>query len=493
VTDSQEQPTEALSRREAREGSARPGPARSGSTGGIRAIIARHPRAWLFSALGVAFLILATGALFAGISSGSGQAAGVPLATESAPPPRPQPSAVPAGTHLRTCSVAGAAALPDLGALSASVINTKTGEVLFDRGGATPASPANVSQLLTAASAIKILGAGAQLSTRVMMGSSKGTIVLVGGGDPTLATTPNSVYDGAPLIADLAKTAMSAYHQKYPGEDPTNIVLDTTMWNAADNWDPSWPSSERANGYMAYVTPLMVDGDRDDPTDPESARGEDPVSRAANAFADAANLTDVTFSSGSAVGSTVLAEVKSQPVSTLVGQMLTLGDNTLAEALARVLSKTAGFDGSSGSIGQAIPATLKDLGLDITGLVVKDGSGESPANAVPPLLVSRLLAKISANEADLGLIYAGMPVAGQSGNLADRFGGGNAAASGKVVGVTGWITNERSLAGIINAADGSSLAFAFYGLGDAISTATKDALDTLATAVYTCGDNLSNN
>jgi D-alanyl-D-alanine carboxypeptidase/D-alanyl-D-alanine-endopeptidase (penicillin-binding protein 4) len=189
----------------------------------------------------------------------------------------------------------------------------------------------------------------------------------------------------------------------------------------------------------------------------------------------------------------VLAEVKSQPISTLVGQMLLSGDNTLAETLARVSSKVAGFDGSSASLGQVIPLTIKELGLDPTGLIVKDGSGESVNDSVPPLLVAQLLVKIRANEADLGVIYAGMPVAGETGNLSDRFSGANAAASGKIVGVTGWITNERSLAGVINAADGTPLAFAFYGLGDVISTDTKEALDTLATAAFTCGDNLSTN
>ena len=273
----------------------------------MRAVIAKHPTAWLFSALGVVFLLLATGALFAGIASGSGKADAVPLPTESAPPPRPQPSAVPAGTHLRTCSIASAAALPNLGTLAASVINASTGEVLFDRGGATGAPPANVSQLLTAASAIKILGASTQLSTRVIDGSSPGSIVLVGGGDPTLATTSDSFYEGAPLIADLASKAMAAYTAKHPTDPITQIVLDTSLWNASDNWDPSWPSSERANGYMSFITPLMVDGDRDDPTNSESARGEDPIMRAAQAFADAAHLTGVSFSSGTAIGSTVSA------------------------------------------------------------------------------------------------------------------------------------------------------------------------------------------
>jgi serine-type D-Ala-D-Ala carboxypeptidase/endopeptidase (penicillin-binding protein 4) len=456
-------------------------------------MVARHPTAWLVTALGIVFLLLATGALFAGIASGSNRVDGVPLPTESAPPPRPQPSAVPVGIPLRTCSISSAAADPRLGALAASVIDVGTGEPLFDRGAATPASPANVQQLLTAATAISVLGSGAQFSTRVLDGATEGTIVLVGGGDPTLATTSDSVYGDAPLISTLATAAMASYTLKHPGKPVKNVIIDTTIWNAADNWDASWPASLRSNGYLGYVTPLMIDGDRADPTQPESPRGEDPVMRAAQAFAEAAKLQDVSFSIGTATGSTVLAEVRSQPVGTLVRQMLLGGDDSLAEALARLSSTEAGLGGSSASVGQVIPRALEGLGLDTTGLVVKDGSGESPQNAVPPLLITQLLSKAAANESELGALSAGMAVAGESGDLFDRFTGDNAVAAGKVAAVSGWITNERSLAGIVTAADGTALAFAFYGIGEVISRDTKEALDTLATAVHNCGNNLSNN
>lgn len=492
MTDSPDHSTEVSGRRAAREGAA--GRAATASPiAGVQAVIAKHPTVWLFSAIGVVFLLLATGSLFAGIASGSGRAEMVPLPAGSEAPPRTQPSAVPAGTHLRTCSIASAAALPDLGTLAASVVNANTGEVLFDRAGATPAPTGSVLKILTAAAALKILGPSAQLSTKVIDGSSKGTIVLVGGGDPTLATVSNSFYEGAPLISDLATAAMAAYKLKHPGDPVTQIVLDSTLWSPSDNWDPSWPVSERADGYLGLVTALQVDGDRSDPTQAESARGEDPIGRAGQAFADAAGLENVTFTRGAAVGTTVLAEVKSQPLSTLIGQMLLTSDNTLAESIARVAAKTAGMDGGSASVGQLIPAALKDLGLDTTGLVIKDGSGESADNAVPPLFVSRLLVKIRANEADLGVIYTGMPVGGETGDLYDRFTGANEVAKGKVVAKPGWIDNERSLAGVINAADGTPLTFAFYGMGETISFATREALDTLTTAAYTCGNNLSNN
>jgi D-alanyl-D-alanine carboxypeptidase/D-alanyl-D-alanine-endopeptidase (penicillin-binding protein 4) len=241
------------------------------------------------------------------------------------------------------------------------------------------------------------------------------------------------------------------------------------------------------------VTALMVDGGRDDPSASVSYRTSDPIGDAGRAFANAAGLSGVSFSTGAAIGSTVLAEVKSQPLRTLIDQMLQSSDNILAEMLARVVSKTMGFNGSSASLAQAIPGALTEYGLPTTTITIRDGSGLSDLNAVSPQFVTLLMIKIHANEKNLGIIYSSLPVAGESGTLAYRFNGPNAIAAGKVIAKTGWLDAEYSLAGIVNAADGTVLAFAFYSIRDGISEDAKDAQDTLATGLFSCGDNLSNN
>jgi D-alanyl-D-alanine carboxypeptidase/D-alanyl-D-alanine-endopeptidase (penicillin-binding protein 4) len=62
-----------------------------------------------------------------------------------------------------------------------------------------------------------------------------------------------------------------------------------------------------------------------------------------------------------------------------------------------------------------------------------------------------------------------------------------------VVAKPGWIDIEWSLAGIVNSADGTPLAFAFYALGEGITREARASLDTLTTGVFSCGDNLANN
>ncbi len=486
MTDSNDtQPTQALTRRSLRA----PEPKR---TLGLLAIVRKHPSAWLAGALAVVFVLLGTSAVFAGVALGSGASVAEPLPTVTADP-RPQPSAVPLATHLRSCSVAGIIADPRLASFSGYVVNANTGETLFDRNGTTPQRTGSVLKVVTAAAALNILGPGGQLTTQVFDGSSPGVIVLKGGGDPTLATTTSTVYAGAPLIADLANAAMAKYDELHPGVPITEIVLDSTMWDPADNWDSSWLRKEQDDGYQAQVTALMVNGGRQDASATVSYRTTDPVGVAGQAFANAAGLGGVTFSLGAAVGSTVLAEVKSQPVSTLIGQMLISSDNVLAEMLARVVSKTMGFNGSSSSLAQAIPGALVEYGLDTSTVTVRDGSGLSDLNAVSPQFMTSLMIKVRANEKNLGLIYSSLPVAGQSGTLYSRFTGSNAIAAGNVIAKTGWLDSEYSLAGIVNAADGTPLSFAFYSIRDGISSDAKEAQDTLATGLFSCGDNLSNN
>ena len=85
-----------------------------------------------------------------------------------------------------------------------------------------------------------------------------------------------------------------------------------------------------------------------------------------------------------------------------------------------------------------------------------------------------------------------MPIAHESGSLATRFGGDNLDAAGHIIAKTGWIKRGYTLAGIINAKDSTQLTFAIYALGN-VKDDAKDAIDNLATAIYRCGNQLSNN
>jgi D-alanyl-D-alanine carboxypeptidase/D-alanyl-D-alanine-endopeptidase (penicillin-binding protein 4) len=471
---------------------------------GIGAFFAKHPTGWLLGAIAVVFVLLGTGAVFAGVSVGSVKAA-VPTPTPTPEPTRDLPAGDLVASRLRTCSIAGPAADPRLMALSAYVVKVDSGEVLFDRAGTTPARTASLLKILTAAAALGTLGPDFQISTSVYQGSQAGSIVLVGRGDATLSRLPagqESVYKGAPKLSDLAAQVLARYDN--PGVPITSLVLDATYWSAADKWDPSWARSEQTRGYHSEVTALQVDGDRANPGTQDSPRSTDPIGRAGQWFLEALRAADtegevaddVTVTSGGVVpNSTLLAEVKSQPIKSIIDYMLKVSDNTMAEMLGRIVSKQNSLNGSAASLQQAIPSALFDkYQIAQTGLTIKDGSGLSEFNAVPPASLAKLLiAMNSGTYPELQVLRDGLPVAGQSGTLAGRFTGDNAVARGHVFAKTGWIDTSYSLGGLVQNADGSVDAFVFYAIGDGIQSSARAALDTLTTAVYNCGDNLSNN
>ena len=474
---------------------------------GVITAIRRSRAAWLPSALAVVFVLLGAGAVVAGVASASPRPVAMPTtAAPTTAPPRPTPTASPPPSRVRTCSVASEAADPRLMTLTGSVVRSDNGEVLWDHGASMPVTTASTLKLLIASAAVAVLGPDFQIATTVVDGGTPGTIVLVGHGDPTLSALPpgqQSVYTGAPKLSDLASQTVAAYSAKHPGVPITQVMLDASYWNPSDSWTPDVKRSEQTQGYQSETTALQVDGDRANPQAETSQRSTDPIGHAGTAFIAALQHADpggvvasnVTSSLGTAIaGSTAFAEVKSQPVRTLIAQMLPPSDNTLGEMLARIISKTSGLDGSLASLNQAIPSALKGaFNLPTTGMTIIDGSGESPSNLVPPATMTAIMRQIQAGANNLDVVRAGLSVAGQTGTLAARFTGANAIARGHVVGKTGWIDVEYSLVGTVTAADGTVLEFAFDAVGSGIQPSAKTAIDTLTTAVFRCGDNLSNN
>jgi D-alanyl-D-alanine carboxypeptidase/D-alanyl-D-alanine-endopeptidase (penicillin-binding protein 4) len=470
--------------------------------GGILELIRKHPTRWMISALAVAFVLLGTGAVFAGVAYGSTGAGPAPEQTQIAA--RPQPSAAPTSLALRTCSVMSLTYDPTMqNGVFGSVRLADTGDLLFDLRGTTPERTASTLKVLTASAAVMQLGADYQITTSVVAGTQPGSIVLIGRGDATLSAMPpgtDSVYSGAPKLSTLAAAVVAQYENSYPGQKITSLVLDSSYWSQADKWDPSWKRSEQTIGYHSEVTALQVDGDRDDPTKATSPRSTDPVARAGAAFVEALKAADpggvvandVAISTGQATSGNVLGEVKSQPLRVLIPQMLLNSDNTLAEMLARIVSKEAGLGGSAASLQQAIPSLLwPDDPATARTVVIKDGSGLSENNAVPANVMSDFMRRVASGGENLDVVRDALPVAGETGSLSSRFTGDNAVARGHVWAKTGWIDTEYSLAGFMDAADGTRLTFAFYAVGDGIQPEAKEALDILTTGVYNCGNNLA--
>jgi D-alanyl-D-alanine carboxypeptidase/D-alanyl-D-alanine-endopeptidase (penicillin-binding protein 4) len=385
------------------------------------------------------------------------------------------------------CSIDRLADDPRLASFSGYVSDAKTGEKLFSESGSTPKSTGSVLKLLTAAAAVEVLGNEHRMTTTVVAGTKPGTVVLVGGGDPTLSRVSNGFYPGAPRLATLARQVKKALH----GQRVKKVVVDSSYWDDSDAWDPTWKRSEQRIGYHSEVSALQVDGDRNNPRASTSPRSTHPATRAGRWFAEALGVPNVRVVSGTAPeGAKRLGAVRSQPLSSLIRTMLLTSDNSLAETIARVTSIEAGASGSRRSLDSVVGAALARYGLNTSRIRVYDGSGLSTRNRVPAKFVTQLVRALRSGPSELRTVYRSMPVAGRTGSLAYRFTGSNAVARGHVRAKTGWLDTEYSLAGIVHARDGSQLSFAFYAIGRHVQPSAKVALDGLATQLYRCGSQL---
>ena len=472
---------------------------RQGLGASVAAFARRHRLALSITAGAIALALLGTGAVFAGAAVAGGDrveaTAATSTPTPTADPARPAPASAAAASRIRTCSVGDRAADGRLANLQAQVMNATTGEVLYDRGGGTASRTASVMKVLTSAAALSVLGPDYRATTTVVKGSEPGSVVLVGGGDVTLSRTSSgdsTVYPGAAHLDDLAAQVRAAWDADPSNPPLTKLILDASYFGG-DEWEPSWDPAEREYGYMSNITALQVDGDRDDPSAETSWRSGDPVGRAGDAFAGELGGISVIERGTAPAGAAQLGAVSSPTVAQLIDKALVVSDNSVAEMLGRLVAIKTGAGNTFGAINAGVLQGLAAYGVDTTGITVVDGSGLSDNNAVPPSYLTRLFVKINAREADLGVIMDGLPVSGQRGSLSysDRFAGDNAVADGAVSAKTGWIETGYTLSGVIRAQDGATLTFAIYALGD-VSDDTKQAIDTLTTGFFLCGDNLSN-
>jgi D-alanyl-D-alanine carboxypeptidase/D-alanyl-D-alanine-endopeptidase (penicillin-binding protein 4) len=441
------------------------------------------------SATGLILLVLIIGGFTLAAPSSS-----APTDTPTNTPtdtPTDTPTVTPTA-DARDCSIAELALDNRLVGLHAQVLNPTTNEVLFDVQGDVPAQTASVMKLLTATAALQVLGPNYRVQTRVYADlDNPGHIVIVGAGDPTLSRARagvQSVYRDAPKLADLA-VQINTWAK---GTPITNITLDSTYFEP-EGWDPGNPESERTIGYQSIVTALQVDGDRANPTVQTSPRSADPVNavgvalkKAIGPLASSATLTqDIAGENLQEI-----ASVRSQPISEWIEHMLSVSDNTESEFLARLVSKQLGYSGARDSLDVALKAALTRAGLSTLDLVLLDGSGSNEGNRVPAAFINALLKKVLNENGDLGVIKRALPIAAETGSLANRFKGDNIDAAGKISAKTGWTKSEYSLAGIIKAKDGTDLVFSVAAIGNVNATA-KDAIDNLVTGIYRCGNKLS--
>ena len=388
--------------------------------------------------------------------------------------------------RIRTCGLEFGFGPRSGEALAMVVADRDSGDVLFSRDADQALAPASVAKLFTAVAALRVLGPDYRMQTEVVEGGN-GEVWLVGGGDPTVTRSPgNNYYGSSHSLQQLAAATISAL----PGQAVTSVHVDDSRYAGFVQWDNTWRTNGWALGYVAPVTSLQVDGDRDSPSLRLGRRSTDPSGRAGAWFAgELSQLIGVSVAVGgnsAAPPGPVIASVESAPVSELIAIMLRDSDNTLAEVLSREVALAL----EAGSLDDAIKQAVYPDGDIPEGLYFQDGSGLSSLTMLTARSVVDLLGAIDGDEA-LHPILDDLPVAGETGSLRKRFKVVGADVAGKVFAKTGSIQGVRSLAGVIHAGENGELLFSINVSGAQVSDASRDVIDALVEDIYACGENLA--
>jgi serine-type D-Ala-D-Ala carboxypeptidase/endopeptidase (penicillin-binding protein 4) len=418
--------------------------------------------------------------------------------------PGSQDGPLPTTSGLRS-ALAGPLSASALGPqVSALVADPVTGRVLLSERGAQLATPASTAKLATAVAALAVLGGGARFATRVVDGAGAGSIVLVGGGDPTLAVNQFPVQD-YPRPATLASlAAATARALRSEGRTTVSLGYDTSLYSGPD-LAPGWPGDYVSSGDVTPIVSLEVDqgrltpaGTPEDSDDPYNlrARASDPAPMAAASFAallaaDGIRVTGSPVAQTAAARSAVIASVLSPPLSAIVEQMLEESNNVIAENLARQVARATGEPASFSGAAQAVITELRRLGVT-TGIRLVDGSGLSPDDAIAPETLVKIL-ELAVARPRLRALLAGLPVAGFSGTLSageSVFSGIAGPALGSVRAKTGNLGTVASLAGLVEDKDGTMLVFALMAdqiPSEAMLQEAASAIDAAAAALAGCG------
>jgi D-alanyl-D-alanine carboxypeptidase/D-alanyl-D-alanine-endopeptidase (penicillin-binding protein 4) len=350
----------------------------------------------------------------------------------------------------------------------AVAIDLETGETVFSEHANLPLVPASNEKLAVAYSALVTLGRTFRFETDVLgRGEQDGTIwrgslVLVGHGDPTLSSAD---------LATLARQVRAAGIRRV-----TRGVFGDESFFDARRTGAGWKSWFYINE-CPPLSALTVDRGRY-----YGRTSRDPATAAALLFRNALRRAGVAIG-GAGVGKqhdddVPLAVVESAPLPQIVAWMGRVSDNFTAELLLKQLGTSDEAAGTSARGAAVVRSALAEAGVPLAGLRVVDGSGLSSLDRLTARSLAALLRVAWADPEVRPYLLAALPVAGISGTLHDRM--RRPPARGNVQAKTGTTSLASALSGFVK----RRYVFSVLQNGRPISTFwARKAQDRFATAL----------
>jgi D-alanyl-D-alanine carboxypeptidase/D-alanyl-D-alanine-endopeptidase (penicillin-binding protein 4) len=397
----------------------------------------------------------------------------------------------------------------------------ETGETLFENEAEKRFVPASNTKIVTAAVALDALGPDYRWTTRLVAdgpvrdGVLAGDLWIVGGGDPLLSRS-----DVAGWIPRLREAGIRRIEGDLVGDDR---VFEGGQWGEGWMWDDlfaGWAAGVSGlqlhpNTVRAWLIPGRQLGD----AARIELRGESPPLPIDNRVRTGAPgsevrlrflpppeggdvhlegwvplgpdsvplylatphptlylldyLSDRLENEGIAVSGGVRragaqetlsaagwsAELRSEPLSEVIADMLKPSDNQVAETVLRTVGREAGDGGSAEAGLEVIEETLATWGIEPGAISLADGSGLSHYNEVTPNAMVRLL-RAMWRRPDFPIFEAAMPVAGVDGTLRRRLLG--TPGESNVRAKTGSLSSVRALSGYLRDGAGETLIFSLF-------------------------------
>jgi len=316
--------------------------------------------------------------------------------------------------------------VPTLSNPAMIVIDGSTGQIIYEKNIYSQRKPASVMKVMAGAVTLDYLDPLSVFNTTVNIAPEEKTVVIRGSFDPWISLDHNIARKmNRASLPYMGFNALSAVKQANGGSLKNYKVLYSNLYyKDIDNLKAFW-----------------------------AKRGFKPVFKQVT--------DDEAFL---AQGDLVVSE-NSPTVAQILDWMMLWSDNLLADRLAGLAARAAGYSPNIKGIETIFRALLTQLEIDDSKLVVADASGLSKKNKITAKLMGELLYKIRIDQ-KYALLYNSLPVGGISGTLENRFLKTAPSAVGLVRAKTGTLNGTATLAGYVQSTDRE---YVFVTLADDIA------------------------
>jgi D-alanyl-D-alanine carboxypeptidase/D-alanyl-D-alanine-endopeptidase (penicillin-binding protein 4) len=322
---------------------------------------------------------------------------------------------------------------------AAIALDLATGTVLFTQNQGLSLAPASNEKLPLTYAALTTLGPTYRIETDVLGEGEQdgttfsGTLVLRGGGDPTLS---------AAGLRSLAAQVRTYGIRRVTG----GIVADESYFDSrrmVAGWKPSFFIDE-----SPPLSALVVNRARVGRTVTRS-----PALAAGTAFRTALRSAGVVVDGTVRMGQVEdfaipIAQVESPSLASILRFMDRESDNFTAELLLKQLGAVSLDRGTSAAGASVVMQALAEAGVPMAGVRIVDGSGLSRLDRLTANAVAATLKAAWADPTVKPAFVAALPVAGVNGTMEDRL--RKAPARGRVLAKTGTTSDASALSGYVS-------------------------------------------